>query len=545
MKFYFLLLSSLIIFTIEHLHSEEFDLFTKIDKTVEINKAASDNNGNTLLKVDPGAVRKIIRNKPYKLKFKLPADDKERICILELKPVFIDRSRIVINDSNGEHDANLLNSFACYSGKIKSIPGSRAYFVFTKKSVFANIDLGERIFALDKRFAPDEYIMRDIFNEPISPGYNCGTYHDLSAEKTEKIYEILREQIKKENSSTLNDKHLTVEIAIETDHYLLEQFQNDSTELAAYVSGLIGVVSQIFERDVNTSLKISYLNIRTDGNDPYPDGDVSKSKLLYQFREYWNQNMTDIHRDVAVYFSGRDNSDSRGGVANIISGFCETDRSYAFCNMNGYYSKLPLFSYDVHLVAHEIGHLFGSVHTHSCIWPGGAIDSCAGPDHGDCFEKRVKSRGTIMSYCHAYGHGSYLKFHPWVAKLIRGYLERSDCTGSVDDTEYIYNLSGRIFSKNEPKPDIKLKLSRYHYTWKPLGGTEAVSDENGNYKFTEMCSGYYHLNAPEGYSFKLPSGEITGRWSFILPGTDLKKDFEIYKSVKTNIKIHAEPPHDD
>lgn len=32
------------------------------------------------------------------------------------------------------------------------------------------------------------------------------------------------------------------------------------------------------------------------------------------------------------------------------------------------------------VVTHEMGHLFGSLHTQNCEWIGGPIDNCASPE---------------------------------------------------------------------------------------------------------------------------------------------------------------------
>jgi hypothetical protein len=58
-------------------------------------------------------------------------------------------------------------------------------------------------------------------------------------------------------------------------------------------------------------------------------------------------------------------------------------------------------------VAHEMGHSFGSRHTHACVWNGNntAIDGC-GPAAGYGYEGSCSGApipsigGTIMSYCH-------------------------------------------------------------------------------------------------------------------------------------------------
>jgi hypothetical protein len=90
------------------------------------------------------------------------------------------------------------------------------------------------------------------------------------------------------------------------------------------------------------------------------------------------------------------------------------------------------------VVAHEIGHNFGSWHTHSCRWEGGAIDRCAPaesvPGQAPCFTGTVRSRGTIMSYCHLYPGGTSnidVNFHPLCAARMISRAAAASCLGTT------------------------------------------------------------------------------------------------------------------
>lgn len=65
------------------------------------------------------------------------------------------------------------------------------------------------------------------------------------------------------------------------------------------------------------------------------------------------------------------------------------------------------------VIAHELGHLMGSQHTHACVWNGNdtAIDGCAGLTEGFCGTPGIPANGgTIMSYCHLRPQGINFNF---------------------------------------------------------------------------------------------------------------------------------------
>lgn len=70
-----------------------------------------------------------------------------------------------------------------------------------------------------------------------------------------------------------------------------------------------------------------------------------------------------------------------GGQAAGFNGLCNInieDRLSVAMLYNSY-SDVPTYSWSAYVVTHEFGHLFGSRHTHACVWNGDntAIDGCS------------------------------------------------------------------------------------------------------------------------------------------------------------------------
>ncbi|MEZ4911393.1 MAG: M12 family metallo-peptidase [Saprospiraceae bacterium] len=94
-------------------------------------------------------------------------------------------------------------------------------------------------------------------------------------------------------------------------------------------------------------------------------------------------------------------------------------------------SSFPTYYQNVLLIAHELGHNFGSPHTHACFWNGNdtAIDGCYTVE-GTCAQPGFPSGGgTIMSYCHIQSVGiNFSKgFGPQPSALINDKYHDASC----------------------------------------------------------------------------------------------------------------------
>ena len=223
-------------------------------------------------------------------------------------------------------------------------------------------------------------------------------------------------------------------IAVETDYELYQKF-NSTANLTKYVGDLFALVSAIYQRDVLVTLQVNYLSIWTTAADPW-NATSDTTSALYEFAGYWNTNRSTVPRSTAHMLSGKGlgggiaylNALCSGfgyGVSASLSGVAPTDISYTY--------------WDFMVVAHELGHNFGSPHTH-CYSP--PVDQCYASESG-CYSGPTSvppEKGTIMSYCHLLGSYSNIKMFlgvpgetsQAVTARIRTYVEgRPSCFGTV------------------------------------------------------------------------------------------------------------------
>ncbi len=202
-------------------------------------------------------------------------------------------------------------------------------------------------------------------------------------------------------------------IAIDTDFELYQLFGSNATAETNYIANQAAAVSAIYWRDVITRLKVGFLQIYTTSADPWSATDALNA--LYEVGDYWHANHAGVSRSTVVFLSAKNLG---GGIAWLTT-ICEPDFStgghwgggYAVignvaADITNFHSPgvgTGADLWDIDAVAHEIGHNFGSPHTH-CYSP--PIDECYNQEAG-CYSGSIVDPGieggTIMSYCQLLG----------------------------------------------------------------------------------------------------------------------------------------------
>jgi hypothetical protein len=214
-------------------------------------------------------------------------------------------------------------------------------------------------------------------------------------------------------------------VAIESDFEFYSLF-NNTTNAMNYVGNLIGYASTIYSAELNTSLVVSSISLWTTSGDPWTQ--TSTFCGLLEFGKYWNQNKTGVSRTIAHFLSGK----SLGGGIAWLNVLCSgpfftggatscpglgTESTswgggYGFtANIGGNFDiNNPTVVWDIYSTSHEMGHNFGSPHSHCYNGLEGSsspIDQCYGSEQ-NCYSGATSlpgpgRSGTIMSYCHLIG----------------------------------------------------------------------------------------------------------------------------------------------
>lgn len=191
------------------------------------------------------------------------------------------------------------------------------------------------------------------------------------------------------------DQCKRVDISVNVDYDLFLKFNKNPQAVVNYVTGLFNNVHTLYKNE-GISIGLAQINIHTT-EDKFSH--ISASSDLENFRKKY----PNTQKHVKLLLSGysKNSTAPLGGIA-YINTICNSAYSYAYGNVVGNYSEGPAYSWDVFVVTHELGHVFGSRHTHACAWgpqKNQAIDNCAKLE-GTCAQPGIPKKGTMMSYCY-------------------------------------------------------------------------------------------------------------------------------------------------
>ena len=230
---------------------------------------------------------------------------------------------------------------------------------------------------------------------------------------------------------------LCVEFALDIDHITYNAFDTFEDAVIWAIIYLFGA-SEVFVQDLDGAVKFQpvHVNVWIE-EEPWADLVGMPGDMLDDLSSAWNNDpvLSVVPRDLVHLFTIRHDT-GVGGIAWL--GTLCGGLGVAFSNsLSSTAIDYPNTTWGLGTITHEIGHNFGSRHTHWCGWPGGPdhpngmsggpIDNCVDVD-GDCPNFIVWQAGTIMSYCGG------LNFHPVVKEVaLLPALDNASCVTSCGD----------------------------------------------------------------------------------------------------------------
>ena len=336
-------------------------------------------------------------------------------------------AKIVARTINGNEEVHPDDIAVSYTGHVEGLSNTLVSITFSKENVTGLMVSNNENFILGslndmQGKATGNFILYKESDLKIKNSFMCGSDDDLTSDQIENMHRIISEKMSDASSTDL----YVAEIAIEMDYVTYTTYGSSVTNATNYALALMSASSAIYMKEENVRFVIPYLRVWTTP-DPYTG--TTSSALLNQFRNEWNANQQSVQRTLAHFITRR--AGNLGGIAwlNALCSSVSGGYGYGFSNTDGPILPLPSYSWDVMVVSHEIGHNFGSPHTHSCSWPGGPIDSCYTTEGGCYTGPAIPITGTIMSYCHLTSGGISLTkgFGPMPKTLIRTNAENASC----------------------------------------------------------------------------------------------------------------------
>jgi hypothetical protein len=267
--------------------------------------------------------------------------------------------------------------------------------------------------------SPDFYSLHleSNLNEPLN--FDCQTNSSLDGIRSKDI------GLSSLRSGIIVPTNKTVRLYLECEYELYQQ-KGSLVNVTNYITGLFNEVARIYQAE-GISMDIAQLFIWNSA-DSYPTNALDALNTFKAQRPTYTGNLAHL----ITVRSGP----SYSGIA-FVSGFCNSF-GYGYSQIQGTYQTYPTYSWSVNVLAHELGHNFGSRHTHDCVWNGNntAIDGC-GPAVGSpttgCATLPAPTppyKGTIMSYCHSVsgiGIDLALGFGEQPGNLIRAAVNGAAC----------------------------------------------------------------------------------------------------------------------
>ena len=367
----------------QHRNSEQYNLF----KTASRSSASKDYSAavvdGVVFDFNARGVAKLQRDNPTHLTLELPFKNNGSTIKLDLVKINIHSPGFVAKTNTGRDITNEIDLGIHYKGTVSGRSNSLVGISVFNNEVMGFIDEGRNQYTLGRLSnSKSRHILYENSDLKTSYHLNCGMEDDDNPYRPEDL-----------TYTQSRDVGDCVNIYVEAGQSVFNAFGGN---LALTTNFLNGVFAQSFIVYANETITMQMSELFVwETPDPYTFGTP-----LAQLTEFQNQTVA-INGDLGHLVEVQ----NIGGRAAGFSGICNSNVDNSLCH-SGFsgtnFNNVPISSFNVYIITHEMGHLMGSRHTHACVWNGDntAIDGCSGSVEGTCaLPPSPPGGGTMMSYC--------------------------------------------------------------------------------------------------------------------------------------------------
>ncbi len=398
-------------------------LFKRTEPSSSLAKVLAKESGNVaVFQLDKARLKSLFLSVPTQFQLPLELPDGKMVT-LSLKRSSILSADFRILTSHKKEFKNDYEKALHFQGSVSGYPGSLAAISFTSTEISGLFSIGSGNFNLGPVHAKSAKAgTYALFNDRDAVRKNDFQCH---SDLLPKLKEATQKSTQKPSGHSIqNDQCRRVEIYFECDH---QTFLDKGSSVAAtvnWMTSLFNIVATLYGRE-GIVIRMSETMVHTQP-DSYPYG--TSFEALSAFVDSVSIRPP-FNGDLGHLISTR--PQANGGVA-YLDVLCSDGLGYS--NVYPDFLPLPFYSWNTNVLAHELGHNFGSPHTQSCSWeisPGiyGMLDSCFFAEDL-CYDgPRIAKVGTIMSYCHLMSKGIdfSLGFGPLPGDLIRRQYQQASC----------------------------------------------------------------------------------------------------------------------